>query len=69
MNSSVVMPVPLAEIRHISPRIAEAYATLNERTVKRDVDSLVEMELLLKTPEGYEANFGLMLAFIPPKRD
>ena len=60
-------PVPLSEIRHISPRIAEAYADKTQRTVRRDINELEEMGLLEKTPRGIRARRESMLAFLPLK--
>ncbi|MBN1287776.1 MAG: Fic family protein [Anaerolineae bacterium] len=61
-------PAPLAEIRHISTRIAEAYATLTDKTVERDIRQLVSMRLVRRTPRGFRANTESVLAFLPPRR-
>lgn len=63
-----VEPVPLAEIRYVSARIAEAYANKTDRTVRRDIGDLTKMELVVKTDEGYVVNTGSMRAFLPMKR-
>lgn len=64
------VPIPIAEIRHVSPRIAEAYATKTDRTVQRDINKLIEMELLSRTADGthVRARTETMLAFMPQKR-
>ena len=59
-------PVPVAELRHISPRIAEAYAGKTDRTIRRDVDALAEMGLLKRSDEGVEIRRELMSAFVSP---
>ncbi|MBC2704879.1 Fic family protein [Desulfobacula sp.] len=65
--SNLVDPVPVAKARHISPRIAEAYASLTEKTVTRDINALIKLGVVIKTPQGIVANKGLMHAFLPPK--
>ncbi|MCK4333337.1 Fic family protein [candidate division WOR-3 bacterium] len=61
-------PVPLSEIRHISPRLAEAYAGKTAKTVTRDVNALVEMDLVEPTPKGIRAKREKMLGFLPKRR-
>ena len=58
--------VPVAELRHISPRIAEAYAGKTDRTIRRDVNALAEMGLLRRSDEGVEIRRELMSAFVSP---
>ena len=65
--SSLVEPVSIAKARHISPRIAEAYASLTEKTVTRDINALIKLGIVIKTPKGIVANKRLMHAFLPPK--
>ncbi len=62
-------PVPPAKVRHVSPRVAEAYAGRSDKTVQRDLDRLEEMELVRRNERGeVAANIGLMLAFQPARR-
>ncbi|MCK4231332.1 Fic family protein, partial [candidate division WOR-3 bacterium] len=61
-------PVPVSEIRHISPRLAEAYAGKTAKTVARDVNALVEMDLVEPTPKGIRAKREKMLGFLPKRR-
>ncbi len=61
-------PVPISEIRHISPRIAESYAGKTERTIKRDINALVEMDLIERTSKEVRPKTETMLAFLPPTR-
>jgi hypothetical protein len=60
--------VPAARIRHLSPRIAEAYAGKTDKTIQRDINALVQMELVERTPEGIRARPEIMSAFIVPRR-
>ena len=62
-------PVPLAKVRHVSPRMAEAYAGRSDKTVQRDVDTLEGMKLVQRNERGeVAANIELMLAFQPARR-
>lgn len=61
--------VPTNDLRHISPRIAEAYAGKTDKTVQRDVNALLQMGLVQKTKEGVRARIEIMRAFLPQKRD
>lgn len=63
--SDQVDPVSTPNIRHISPRIAEAYADKTDKTVKRDLAVLKTMQLVTRTSKGYEASIHRMWAFIP----
>ena len=47
-------PVPISEIRHISPRIAEAYADRTDRTIRSDIRVLSEMDLVSLTEVGVQ---------------
>jgi DeoR/GlpR family transcriptional regulator of sugar metabolism len=38
---------------------------LDDRTLRRDVNALVEMGLLKKTGDGYVANRDITLPFLP----
>lgn len=62
-------PVPIAKVRHVSPRIAEAYASKTEKTVRRDLNALAEMNLISKTADGIRARKEVMLAFLTPVRE
>jgi Fic family protein len=61
-------PVPILKIRRISPRIAEEYAALGDKTIQRDINDLEKMSLVIKTPKGVVANREIIKAFIPPVR-
>ncbi len=61
-------PVSPSKIRYISPRIAEAYAGKTDKTVMRDIDYLIEIDLVKKTKKGIQANIEIMSAFLPKTR-
>lgn len=58
--------VPIANVRHISPRIAEIYAPLTAKTLNRDIKILIDMGLLEKNKEGVRAKPETMFAFLAP---
>ena len=59
-------PTPRAGITHVSPRVAEAYAGKGSKTVTRDLNRLLEMELILRRGrEGFVSNLSLLRAFQP----
>ncbi len=62
-------PVPFSNVRHITPRIAEAYANKTDKTIKRDIHVLEEMGLVKKTIQGIQARKEIMFAFLAPKRE
>lgn len=62
-------PIPFNEIHEISPRVTELYRKRTSKTIRRDLHELTEMNLLIKTDEGYIANKAIMLSFLPERRD
>jgi len=60
-------PIPLNQIRLISTRLAEAYATKKSKTIARDINELITMDLIEKTPEGIRARREKILAFLPAR--
>ena len=60
--------VQVGEVPGLSPRLAEAYARKTRKTLTRDVNALVEAELVERTPEGIRARRELVLAFLPRRR-
>ena len=59
-------PVPIAQLRHISPRIAEAYAGKKAKTIQRDVKALEGMDLIRRSNKGVEIKRELEFAFLSP---
>lgn len=66
--SEKTSPIPPSKIRHVSPRIAEAYAHKTDVTVKRDLKVLEHMRLIEKTTEGVRVKREVILAFLPRTR-
>jgi len=55
----------LGEIGILTPEIAKEYHGLNQITLRRDLDLLVEKELLITEKSKYRGNYGLLHSFLP----
>lgn len=58
--------VPIVRLRYISPRIAEAYAGKEDRTIRRDVNVLEKMGLIRRSYDGVEIEREFMSTFLSP---
>ena len=62
-----LQPVPFRDMREISPAIAVAYVNDSDATLRNDLRVLIDMDLVLRTDEGYKPNtdilFGLVHGF------
>ncbi len=58
-------PTHRRDITHVSPRIAELYAGLSDKTVTRDLSALEAAELVVREGDVISPNFGLVLEFLP----
>ncbi len=61
-------PIPVAAVRRITPRMAEAYAAKTDKTVKRDISFLEQQGLIQRTSRGIRIRSEIMLAYLPPVR-
>jgi len=61
-------PVPLSKIPDLTTELAREYAKKTPKTVSRDVNALIAMELAVKESGGYRANWKLLDAFRPARR-
>jgi len=61
--------VPLNKLVEITPRTATAYATRKARTLSRDLNVLLKMDLIEVSKEGYRARKEKILAFLPFRHD
>ena len=60
-------PLEKYDLPDVSPRVARAYATLNEKTFNRDLDALSDAGLLARDGNGrYQARQAAVAAFTPP---
>ncbi len=56
------------QIRDVSPALYIAYAERNKRMIQRDLNALVEMELLIQDGKGYKANTDILFGFFARTR-
>jgi len=59
----------MEEIRYVTARMAEIYAKLNMRTLSRDLEELVKMDLLIKNLGKYSPNLASLTAYMVPVRN
>ncbi len=60
--------VPVAKIATLSPRLAAAYATKQQKTVSRDLNVLMKMGLIERVGHVVRAKRERILAFLPVRR-
>lgn len=58
-------PVPRADLRRLTPRTAEAYASKTDKTLTRDITALEKMGLVKRTAKGILLCKEQILAFLP----
>jgi Fic family protein len=69
IDLSTYESVTVSKVRHISPRIAEAYATKTNKTLTRDINALRKMGLVRKTPKGVRIRRDQIFKLLPSKLD
>ncbi|QSV44559.1 Fic family protein [Geobacter benzoatilyticus] len=60
--------IPLSEITEVSHRVSSAYVGKTKRTIERDINFLVNADLVVKTRRGVRAKTEEILAFLPARR-
>lgn len=63
--SSQEAPVTKSELMSLTPAIAKDYAQKTDKTLARDLNNLLDMELVKKSGRGFIANKELILAYLP----
>ena len=61
-------PVTKEQIRDVTTALYLAYAEKNKRMIQRDLNVLVDMELLIHDGTGYKPNTDILLAFFAKTR-
>jgi Fic family protein len=61
--ASADTPVPLNGLSILSPALAKLYAGVSEKTLRRDVDALLQAGVLQREPEGLRVDLTNILAF------
>jgi hypothetical protein len=67
--SSSTDPVPRASLREMTPALAASYAAKTDKTLSRDLNALVDMDLIRRTAEGYVSRREKILAFLPARAE
>ena len=65
----VDMPVEIWEIKDLSPALKAAYAGKSDRTLQRDLDTLLGMQLITQDFRGYQPNKDILMAFFARSGD
>ncbi|MCY4599609.1 MAG: hypothetical protein OXF27_06785 [Acidobacteria bacterium] len=60
-------PVPRTALRHVGPAFAELYAGKTDKTLTRDINWLVQEDLIERRPAGYGTRIDRMRSFRPPR--
>ena len=60
-------PAPRAELRRLSPAVAERYAGKTDKTLTRDLNRLLAEDLIERQAGGYRARSARMRSFLPPR--
>ena len=60
---------PKKELPELSPKLARLYARTGPRTLSRDLNRLLSVRLVTKSPKGWRANDRIIRAFLPPMAD
>lgn len=63
-------PIPINDLRHLTPQLAEKYAGKHPRTMSRDLNVLEDLNLIQRIKEKGQQitvrpNTGLLVAFLP----
>lgn len=60
--------VSIEDISLLTPKIAKVYADKSNRTILRDLNELMELELIKKIGKKYKANIGLLKGYLPESK-
>ena len=58
----------ISDVPNLSTPLARVYASTGDRTVRRDVERLVQMSLVIRTDRGYAANTDALRSMIAKRR-
>lgn len=67
LDLSVSGPRTKSAIRILSTRLADAYRGKTDKTLTRDLNSLLEMGLIRRVKDGFAVNSELIQAFLPKR--
>ncbi|HMU62637.1 MAG TPA: Fic family protein [Gemmatimonadales bacterium] len=60
--------LPEAQILSLSPEVGRAYAVLSPRTLRRDLDELIQMGIVVQVDGKYRANGAILRMQVPQRR-
>lgn len=73
LRLALAMPVDRvitkAELRHLTPELAELYAGKTTKTLTRDLNALLATGLMYKTRGGIQTNDSVILGFMPTRME
>lgn len=58
----------ISEVPYLSTQLARIYASTGDRTVRRDIERLMQMSLVIRTNQGYAANTDALRGMIAKRR-
>lgn len=56
--------VPISGIKYISTKVMEKYSNLSEKTIRRDVDLLIELDLLVKEKDRIRCKWEILRSYM-----
>jgi Fic family protein len=62
-------PVPRAEMRWLTPKLAMTYDKKTDKTLTRDLNEVRELNLLIRERRGYRPNESVLLGLLPASVD
>jgi cell filamentation protein, protein adenylyltransferase len=62
-------PVPRQELNILTPEVAILYGGKGARTLTRDVNEVLKMDLIYETADGYLPRWERIRAFLPPQME
>ena len=58
----------LSEVSLLTVQLARIYANVSEKTIQRDIEKLIELELVVKIGEKYFANTGILIQMFAKRK-
>lgn len=62
-------PIPRADMRWLTPKLARAYNGKTDKTLSRDLNEIRKLALLNRERQGYVPNEAVLLGFLPASVD
>ena len=68
LEFSVDKGLSISEISMLTVQLAKIYANVSEKTIQRDIEKLIELELVIKIGEKYFANTGILTSMFAKRK-